>query len=199
MDASYISEDNQAYKHRKYKVKIDNSDQETTPMMNSEKLPGVVEGSANWVFGEDVPGKKGWWIDSLSGGKLIFPVNISTYSANIGGLGYLSSWDPAMGSVQLSIIGDPPDRYMVINGSNSGSMHKGHVTHVSISKYSPLCVPPSSTLNTVESINFALPTCGVHHSPSQDEGYSTRLLQVELIPRPLAHRNKFVIRYITTC
>ena len=162
-------------------------------------LPKTVNSTGNWNFSEDAPGKLAWWIDSASGGSIVFPVNISNDAPKIG-MGFLSSWNPSMGAVQVSVLGDPPGVFAVVNGSNSQG-------HISIPVYQELCAMRTSK---DDGAAHTMPFCGqprVQCCMTPDclglrrcsNSAMLHNLRVELKPRTDAPRNKFAIRYISTC
>lgn len=178
-----------------------------------------------WAFGEDHPGngKMAWWADAPLGGVLTFPVRTARHPPAIG-VGYLSSWDPSMGSARFSLVGDPTGWSVVINASRSSMESK-----ISVSDYQRLCVdvagvgwvPQRNTsqpgIKAPPKKYPALPPCEesdigkmkkneaalhIHKILVQQETAmreADHLLRVELIPSPQKKRNKFAIRYITAC
>ena len=178
--------------------------------VTSTTVPVAKKVEGNWTFGEDHPsnGKPGWWMDDPAGGKIVFEVSMSKTGSHTGGIGYLSSWHPSMGAAWVSLEGDPAGWGTLVNASNGG--HK-----ISTTDFHRLCTPLNKRRleRAQQVVIHQLPVCAPMAEligeqaklPKQlaqrrgAQATTKALLQVEVLPRPGAQRNKFVVRYISTC
>jgi len=169
--------------------------------------------SPPWGLGEDSKGngKPGWWADDPAGGRLSFSIRVRSAGGHSNlGLGFLTSFDPAMGAVRVSVEGDPPHLFALLNASRPSERH-------SVTNFERLCaeVPEGAPGSLPVGI---MPLCA-HSGPVSRGGYAlgtgvgevphmhvraratpttTATLHVDLVARN-APRNKFVVRYVSTC
>ena len=174
--------------------------------------PAAVSSDGAWRFGEDAPGKKGWVVDDVHGGVVNFTVHTPPDGRDpVVGVGFLASWDPAMGAVRVVVDGDAKNA-AVLNASRPGGT-------ASQTEYARLCVEPPR-------YSPCFPACGAPtkrplrfaaHKPAScdrdqrqcesawrrydaaQRASTARSLSFELLPRPGAASNRFVLRYVVTC
>ena len=163
---------------------------------------GVNSSSGGWALGEDSPGngKMALWADAPAGGAIEFTVSLRLPHPLIG-LGFLTSYDPAMGKVRVTLDGEPA-RGVVFDGFDNSS-------RVSVLRYMKVCVDADAGGGAAGT----LPACDSKPDDAPAErgrggngkGYKAvtqtqkRRLRIELIGRPGTPRNKFALRYITAC
>ncbi|KAK7233093.1 cGMP-dependent protein kinase [Aureococcus anophagefferens] len=174
--------------------------------------PAAVSSDGAWRFGEDAPGKKGWIVDDAHGGVVNFTVHTPPDGKDpVVGVGFLASWDPSMGAVRVVVDGDA-ENAAVLNASRPGGT-------ASQTEYARLCVEPPR-------YSPCFPACGAPtkrplrfaaHKPAScdrdqrqcesawrrydaaQRASTARSLSFELLPRPGAASNRFVLRYVVTC
>ena len=166
--------------------------------------------STTWRFAEDVPGKRGWLIDAPAGGRLRLEVRVPRAGAVIG-IGFLASYSADMGSVRVALEGgDAVGVRLDARRDGSG---------VSLTEYVRLCAPrgnatadfPLCEAPVAQAFKYgrgapdsapcdeSSPQCALARAQAQSSQAETRTLVFDLIPRPGAEHNRFVIRYVVTC
>ena len=128
-----------------------------------------------WKRGDDHPNnsKPAWWADAPGGATIAFSLRLHARDPVIG-VGFLSSWDPAMGRVAVTLVvgtggdggGDRANSssaVVVLDGFDNSS-------RVSVLRYERICVESSAELNDtapvararprVSSAGVRIPNCG---------------------------------------
>jgi len=194
--------------------------------LNLSHLKKRYHSTSNWMEGEDeaLNSKPGFWVDDSRGvgGSIVFEVQVDRRQPLIT-VGYLQSYDHAMGKVRISVTDHVIDDHALeaFNSVSSNAIDYltidgyDEINHNSQTKHRVICIPSSSVdpaATAVMGSNSIIPNCtwsnGMQHYGSEYSAASTRntapdIMNISLIftlvQRPDKGRNKFVLRYIFTC